>query len=494
MNAVAHDQPAGSAASLSYAGQMFVAAAAYFAAGKLALWGGVSPSTAGAAWPAAGFALACVLLYGYRVWPGVWLGAALLDVSLGSSPLVAALLGAGAALEAFAAAALVRRCIGLPRTFERGEDAVEFVAIAGLTSMIAATAAAAAAWPLSHAPQALAWAWWTRWQADAIGIVIAAPLVLGWSAPSGASWSRDRILEISCLAAPMLAATHAIFGDGLPSGLPALPLTFVILPFVIWAALRFEQREVATLNALVCALAVWHTLAGRGPFASMPQQTSALLLLAFTSTTVITGLVLNAVAGERSRAIEALAKALKSLREDAIRDPLTNLYNRRFLQDYLSRELIRAEREEIRVAVIMIDLDHFKRVNDTKGHGVGDIVLMEVAALLKRHIRGSDIACRYGGEEFTLVLPNATAQSARSRAEAICSAVREESDRLMGVTASLGVAIFPTHASDADALLRAADRALYEAKGRGRDQVRMFTRGPAVVTPLRPKAPKRAHG
>ena len=99
----------------------------------------------------------------------------------------------------------------------------------------------------------------------------------------------------------------------------------------------------------------------------------ALLLLAFTSTAVITGLVLNAVVGERSRAIEALAKALKSLKEDAIRDPLTSLYNRRFLQDYLSRELLRAEREGIRVAVIMIDLDHFKRVNDTKGHGVGTL-------------------------------------------------------------------------------------------------------------------------
>jgi diguanylate cyclase (GGDEF)-like protein len=292
----------------------------------------------------------------------------------------------------------------------------------------------------------------------------------------------------------MLAATHAIFGDGLPSTVPSLPLTFAILPFVIWAALRFEQREVATLNALVCALAVWHTLGGRGPFASMPPQTSPLLLLAFTSTTVITGLVLNAVVGARGRAIDALAQALKSLKEDAIRDPLTNLYNRRFLQDYLSRELLRARRESIRVAMIMIDLDHFKRVNDTAGHEAGDVVLAEIAALLRRHVRGSDIACRYGGEEFTLVLPNATAQSARSRAEAICSAVRQESARLMGVTASLGVAIFPTHAEEPASLLRAADRALYDAKRRGRDQVRMFSRGPAVVTPLRPKAQRRAQG
>jgi len=494
MDAVVRGQATSLAAPLSYAGQMFVAAAAYFAAGQLALWAGMSPSQAGVIWPASGIALACILLLGYRVWPGVWLGAALLQVPLESSPVVAALMGAGSALEALAAAAMVRRCIGRPRTFERGEDAFEFVAIAGLSSMIVATAAAAATWGQTLEPHALAWSWWTRWQADAMGIVIAAPLILSWTAHSGTSWSRRKSLEISCLAVPMLAATHAIFGDGVPSPFPSLPLTFVILPFVIWAALRFEQREVATLNALVCALAVWHTLAGRGPFAALPPQTSHLLLLAFTSTAVITGLVLNAVVGERGRAIEALAKALKSLKEDAIRDPLTSLYNRRFLQDYLSRELLRAERERIRVAVIMIDLDHFKRVNDTKGHGVGDFVLIEIAALLKRHIRGSDIACRYGGEEFTLVLPNATGQSARSRAEAICSAVRAESERLMGVTASLGVAIFPTHAEEPESLLRAADRALYEAKGRGRDQVRVFSRGPASVSTLYPKTPRRAHG
>ena len=479
---------------MAYARQLVFAATAYFAAGQLALSAGISPSHAGAAWPAAGIALACALSFGYRVWPGVWLGAALVEAMLGSTPLLSVLAGAGGALEALAAAALVRRCIGMPGTFERGKDAVEFMAIAALSSMIAAIAAAIAAWAQSLDPQALAWSAWTRWQADAMGIITAAPLVFSWSAQSGTSWSRRKMLEFSCLALPMLVATYAIFGNDLPSTLPSLPLTFVILPFVIWAALRFEQREVATLNAVVCALAIWHTLAGRGPFAAMPPQTSSLLLLAFTSTAVITGLVLNAVVGERGRAIDALAKALKSLKEDAIRDPLTSLYNRRFLQDYLSRELLRAEREGIRVAVIMIDLDHFKRVNDTKGHGVGDIVLIEIAALLKRHIRGSDIACRYGGEEFTLVLPNATAQSARSRAEEICSAVREESARLMGVTASLGVAIFPTHAEKPESLLRAADQALYQAKGRGRDQVRMFSRGPASVSTLRPRTAKRAHG
>jgi len=253
---------------------------------------------------------------------------------------------------------------------------------------------------------------------------------------SGPLWYAGRVLLI---ALPMLALTYAIFSDALA-------------PYLPW------------------------------------------LLLALMGTLISTGLVLNAVVGERSSAFEALAQALKTLKEEAIRDPLTNLYNRRFLRDYLSRELMRAARESIRVAVIMIDLDRFKRVNDTAGHAAGDFVLTEIATLLKRHIRGTDIACRYGGEEFTLVLPNATLQSARSRGEAICSAIREESGRLMGVTASLGVAIFPDHAAEPESLLHAADEALYDAKGRGRNQVRIFARRTAKISAFRAKTAKRAHG
>jgi diguanylate cyclase (GGDEF)-like protein len=160
----------------------------------------------------------------------------------------------------------------------------------------------------------------------------------------------------------------------------------------------------------------------------------------------------------------------------------------------MARELLRAAREGIRVAVIMIDLDRFKRVNDTAGHAAGDFVLTEIATLLKRHIRGTDIACRYGGEEFMLVLPNATLQSARVRAEAICAAIREEGVQLMGVTASLGVAIFPDHAAEPESLLRAADKALYDAKARGRNQVRIFARRTTKVSVFRSKTAKRAHG
>jgi diguanylate cyclase (GGDEF)-like protein len=480
-------QPLTLSRPVSYTGEVIFLAAAYFAAAKLALLVAIPPGYATAVWPPSGIALAALLLLGNRFWPGIWLGATLVNATVNSSLLAAVLIGTGNTLEALAGAALIRAFIGVHRSFQRGEDVVEFVAIAALSSAIAATVAVA---PLTfvHALSSpdLLWNWWTWWQGDATGIIIVAPLILSWSARDRETWSRARILEAATLALPLLGSAHAIFSDSLAAYLPSLPLAFVILPFIIWAAFRFGQREVATLNAAVCAIAVWYTLEGSGPFAGTTMNSSLLLLLAFMSTVVATGLVLNAVVGERRRALEALGRALGDLREQAIRDPLTRLYNRRFLGDYLPRELMRAKREGTRLAVIMIDLDRFKQINDTAGHAAGDLVLIEIATLLTRHIRGSDIACRYGGEEFALILPNATLDSAKRRSEEICSATRQESDILLGVTASIGVALFPDHAADADSLLHAADDALYEAKRGGRNRVRIFPGGTAQLARSRP--------
>jgi diguanylate cyclase (GGDEF)-like protein len=305
-------------------------------------------------------------------------------------------------------------------------------------------------------------------------MIVVTPLILAWAVRANPAWTRWKAVEGAVLVCLLSGVMYSIFGAGMAPYIPSLPLTFAILPFVIWAAFRFRQREVATVNALVCAMAVWFTLEGSGPFAQGSLNESLLLLLAFMCTVVTTGLVLNAVIGDRVRAVEAAQRVLQDLREQTIRDSLTSLYNRRFLEDYLPRELIRARREHAPLAVIMMDLDRFKQINDSTGHQAGDQVLVELAALLKRHVRGSDIACRYGGDEFALVLPNATLESARRRSAEICSAVRCERERLRGVTASLGVALCPDHATDAQALLRVADHALYEAKGAGRNQVRVF--------------------
>jgi diguanylate cyclase (GGDEF)-like protein len=166
----------------------------------------------------------------------------------------------------------------------------------------------------------------------------------------------------------------------------------------------------------------------------------------------------------------------QSLREQATRDPLTGLFNRRHLEESLQRELRRAERRQRPLGILMIDLDHFKRCNDTFGHEAGDELLRAVGHFLQTHIRGEDLACRYGGEEFLLILTDSSLEDTRRRAEELRGGVKALDVRHGGVpvgpvSASLGVAVFPEHGVTADALVRAADAALYQAKAEGRDRV-----------------------
>ncbi|MEO8143107.1 MAG: diguanylate cyclase [Betaproteobacteria bacterium] len=172
----------------------------------------------------------------------------------------------------------------------------------------------------------------------------------------------------------------------------------------------------------------------------------------------------------------ANVKLRENMRNLSIRDPLTGLFNRRYLEEALALELHRTKRNHAQLAVIMVDIDHFKKFNDTFGHDGGDAVLRALGAFLKEQVRGSDIACRYGGEEFMLILSPSTAEGARQRAEKIRADVVNlrvsHGNRDLGaITLSLGVAIFPDHAADAPGLAKAADVALYQAKTGGRNRV-----------------------
>ncbi len=166
----------------------------------------------------------------------------------------------------------------------------------------------------------------------------------------------------------------------------------------------------------------------------------------------------------------------EALRAQSTKDPLTGLYNRRYLQEMLDREIRRAVRSEQPLGILMLDLDHFKNFNDTYGHEAGDAVLREAASLLVRSIRAEDFVCRYGGEEFVVVLPTADLRATAARAERIRAKLRDlvvmHEGRSLGIiTASLGVAGLPEHGMTEKDLLQAADAALYRAKREGRDRV-----------------------
>ncbi|MBI5965984.1 MAG: diguanylate cyclase [Chloroflexi bacterium] len=163
------------------------------------------------------------------------------------------------------------------------------------------------------------------------------------------------------------------------------------------------------------------------------------------------------------------------LREQALHDPLTGLYNRRYLNEALEREITRAKREDHCLSVIISDIDHFKKINDTYGHQVGDKFLTEIAAIMKNYARSSDIICRYGGEEFLLILPGATKAAAMKRARELkrsCAGIRilQEGKRPK-VTLSFGVATFPIHGQEAGELIIKADKAMYRSKDLGRNRV-----------------------
>lgn len=168
-------------------------------------------------------------------------------------------------------------------------------------------------------------------------------------------------------------------------------------------------------------------------------------------------------------------KLRESLKNQSIRDPLTGLFNRRYMEESLEREVRRAERNRQSIGIIMLDVDHFKRFNDTFGHQAGDVLLRELAEFLQACIRVSDIACRYGGEEFTLILPEAPLSVTQERAEKLRQGAKalkvEHRQQFLGqISLSLGVAIFPEHGVNGSSLLQAADAALYQAKKEGRDR------------------------
>lgn len=186
----------------------------------------------------------------------------------------------------------------------------------------------------------------------------------------------------------------------------------------------------------------------------------------------------NAVAERVSLALANL-KLRELLRNQSIRDPLTGLYNRRYLEESLNRELQRAKRAGRNLSLVMLDLDHFKHFNDTFGHQVGDVLLKEVAGVIKSRVRAGDLACRYGGEEFSLIIAEVDTEGAQKCSESIREATKHLSLHHRGqtlgtITVSAGIATYPAHADNTEDLIRAADEALYRAKQAGRDCIFVY--------------------
>jgi len=220
----------------------------------------------------------------------------------------------------------------------------------------------------------------------------------------------------------------------------------------------------------------------KDPVDFLDKAGSAAILAALLAISALLFWLMTSVAVSESRGAELAqrnreaALLREKLREQAMRDKLTGLYNRHYVEEWFDLELRRAQRHGRPIAAIMLDVDHFKRFNDSFGHEAGDLVLQELAGALRRSTRGSDVASRYGGEEFLVLLPECPFDTALRKAEQMREEVAKLELRYDGrplgpISVSLGVAAFPDHAKESAELLRHADEALYEAKGAGRTRV-----------------------
>ncbi len=562
-------------------------AAIYVGAARLGLSLAYVHPSATPVWPPTGISLAALLLFGYGVWPGVFIGAFVANVWI--SGVVAPSLGIalGNTLEAILAAWLVTEFAGGDRVLERARDIFRFAGITLACTLVAALVGPASLglggmarweefWPIAG----------TWWMGDFSGALLITPLVLVWARePATAGEGKRDSLTIP-LFAGVLVSGLLVFGGWGPADTRDMPLEFLCLPFLVAIAFRLGVRESVTANALLAAVAIWGTLRGMGPFHRLDPNQSLLLMQAFTGVVALTTIALAAVVAERRRVTHALALLesavdnaaeglvilaagtsaarpritftnegfrkltglsaaqalgqtldildvaprdamasarrafavgqsfqtemsatrpdgtqyalemevipvpatagrsaywvailrdvserrhhLAALEHQALHDPLTGLPNRLLLGDRLEQSIRAAEREGGSFAVLLIDLDRFKDVNDTYGHAAGDALLAQVGPRLRKVLRSVDTIARVGGDEFVVLLPSAGSAEDVGRTAAKILETLEAPFAVEGhasqVSASVGIALYPQHGAEGLALLRAADAAMYMAK------------------------------
>ena len=441
--------------------------ALYFIAGKLALKLAFLNASTSAVWPCTGIALAAMLLFGYRVWPAIFAGAFLVNLATAGTVLTSIAIATGNTLEALAGCYLVSRFAEGRNAFQRSQNIFRFVLLAGMFSTAISASIGSATLVLgglatwSHYSSI----WFTWWLGDGVGAVIVTPLLLLWIENHRFNWTRRQALELVFLFLGLLWTAWFVFGIGFHLIVKNYPFEYLCFPFLIWAAFRFGRRKAATAICVLAIVATWGTVHGYGPFARNSQNTSLLLLQSFMAIAATTSLVLAAESTEHKRAED-------HVRHLAGSDPLTGLANYRRLIESIHSEIKRYARSHQSFAIILFDLDHLKKINDTYGHLVGSRALCRLADTLRFHSREIDLAARYGGDEFVLVLPETSAQAALQVAERVSRHLSNDGEEPQ-VSASAGVAVYPTDGQNLDELFVAADRALYVDKSSPRIKVHL---------------------
>ena len=438
---------------------LFGLAAVYFFAAKLGLRFAYINSSVTTIWPPAGIALAAFVLLGYRVWPAILGAAFLANVTTTGGALPSIGIAIGNTAEGLLGSYLVNRFARGGRVFDRVGDILRFTALAALVSTIVSASIGVSSLALGGL---MSWAdaprvWLTWWLGDAVGDIVIAPALILWIGVKPAPrWNRAQFLEALALAAVTALVTFAMFGGLFPSR--HYPLTVLLWPVLIWVAFRFNPREATAAIVIVSAIAIGRTLQGVGPFSIYTANERLVLLQVWTGITAVTSLVLAAVVAVQ-RELQGTWKEL------AVTDPLTGLANHRHLVQSLEGEIKRSRRTGQPFAVVLLDLDGLKQINDRHGHLAGSLAIRRVAEALLGSCRGTDTAARYGGDEFALVLPETGEAAAWHVARGVADRLATDAEK-PNLSISVGVAVYPGHGETVEALLNAADIALYETKER----------------------------
>ena len=426
-------------------------------------------------WLPTGIAVAVLLIWERAMWPGVFVAALAVNLTIGSSWPLAFGIAVGNTLGPLVTVLWLQRRAFRPG-FSRQEDVRIFIGAAGMGMAVSAGLGVlnlhlAGLLPTADAPMALL-SWW---MGDTVGVLLAGPLLLTLSRRNLSNLGHDSasLLRWALVALPVM---WLVFMQDFKVGGSSLPLAFLTFPLLAWSALRFGKTGASIGGLLFSVAAAWGTATGHGTFHLANVHISLFLLWAYMASAVAMGLLITALLAERKL-------AEKSAINLAFFDPLTQLPNRRLLMDRLAHALSVSERSAQNGALLLLDLDHFKALNDTQGHDVGDLLLREVGRRIESCVRVGDTVARLGGDEFVVLLENLgdSPEEAASNAETICEKMLMTlgqpyllHELTIRSTPSMGLTLFTGSTLTIDELLKQADLAMYQAKAAGRNTLRFF--------------------
>ena len=464
----------------------------YYLAAYLVVNYALTPEGIAIVWPPNGVLLAVLLTRPQREW--AWYVAAIIPAELiadyphftVAQALAFALINGG---EALLAALLLRGRHGPPFALSNLRETLRFGVFAVMVASMSAAVLGAWVHVSIGASNTSYWTFWQIWWfGDALGLLLVTPFIIGWITRSSdvlEVLTLPRVLEASVLTVTTLVAGWIVFGGVIDRNHVILS-AILMLPLAIWAAVRFGVRGAASITMIITVFAIAEAIHTNNIFGWMSKLTVAILVQEYVATLAFTSLVLATLLRElreRNATMEQrvdertreLLEANARLETLATTDALTGLYNRRYFMGRATELFSHSVRYLSSMSIVMIDVDHFKRINDTCGHDFGDKVLQRIAETCVQVLRECDIAARYGGEEFVLVLLDTQAHGAKTSAErircAIASLQFECNGEALAVSASFGVAERMPEDEDLRTLLIRADTALYIAKKSGRNRV-----------------------